>query len=477
MPHLDAALNRNPPGVLGAPFAAASIGMLALISILAFEQLAVATVMPGVAAALNGSSLYAAAFGAAVAAGIAGMVAAGHWCDRSGPAAPLTVGAVAFALGLVLAGIAPDMRLLVLGRALQGGGGGLMSVALYVVVGRHYPSALHPRIFAAFAGAWVVPAIVGPALAGLIARHLGWRWVFLAAALLTVPALLLLQRGLASLTAAGAPSQATGAAPTHPSTASPRREIVAALIVAISAALLYAGGQALDRRALLLALAALAGLAVFAPRLLPAGSFRAARGLPAVVALRGLVAANFFAAEVFLPLLLTTEHGLSPVQAGLVLTVGALGWSAGSWFQGREGRARDDEACVRRLRTGLAMMGGGTLIVTLALLPALPTAVAVTVAVAGWLMAGTGIGLVFPTLSVLALRLAPPQQQGRASSALQLSDSLFSAVGLALASALLGAVQPHSPRAAFAAGLALAAALSLVGVALASRARRTEPGS
>lgn len=469
MPHLDAALSRNPSGLLDAPFASASIGMLALISILAFEQLAVATVMPGVAVALNGSNLYAAAFGAAVAAGIAGMVAAGHWCDRAGPAAPLTVGAMAFALGLVLAGVAPDMALLVLGRALQGGGGGLMSVALYVVVGRHYPSALHPRIFAAFAGAWVVPAIVGPALAGLIARHLGWRWVFLAAALLTVPALLLLRRGLAGLAPAGSLSKPTGAV----SAATPaRREIVASIATAISAALLYAGGQALDLRALLLALVALAGLAVFAPRLLPVGSLRAARGLPAVVALRGLVAANFFAAEVFLPLLLTTERGLSPVQAGLVLTVGALGWSAGSWFQGREGRARDDAACVRRLRMGLAMMGGGTLIVTLVLLPTLSTAVAVTVAVAGWLIAGIGIGLVYPTLSVLALRFALPQQQGRASSALQLSDSLFSAVGLALASALLGAVQPHSPRAAFAAGLALAAALSLLGMAVASRARR-----
>ncbi len=468
MTNLDAALKRSPNGVLDAPFTAASIGMLALISILAFEQLAVATVMPSVAAALNGSSLYAAAFGATVAAGIAGMVAAGHWCDRAGPSAPLTVGAVAFALGLMLAGVAPDMMTLVLGRALQGGGGGLMAVALYVVVGNHYPSTLHPRIFAAFAGAWVVPAIVGPAVAGLIARHLGWRWVFLAAAMLTVPALLLLKRGLAGLAEAGSPSKSTGAAPATPPATSARAEIVAAIAVAISAALLYAGGQALDLRALVLALVALAGLAVFAPRLLPAGSLRAAQGLPAVVALRGLVAANFFTAEVFLPLLLTTERGLSPVQAGLVLTVGALGWSAGSWYQARDGRARDDVACVRRLRAGLSMMGGGTLMMSLALLPALPIAVAV----AGWLVAGTGIGLVFPTLSVLALRFAPPEQQGRASSALQLSDSLFSAVGLALASALLVAVQPHSARVAFAAGLALAAALSLTGVVVASRARR-----
>ncbi|WP_284617789.1 MFS transporter [Aquabacterium humicola] len=459
----ETALPTPPAGVFSPSFAAASIGMLALISILAFEQLAVATVMPGVAAALNDSSLYAAAFGAAVAAGIVGMVAAGHWCDRAGPATPMTAGAALFVLGLVLAGFAPDMRWLVAGRALQGGGGGLMSVALYVVVGRHYPAALHPRIFAAFAGAWVVPAIVGPALAGLIARHLGWRWVFLAAALLTVPAWLLLQRGLAALPAAPAARDARAPA---------RREIVAAVGAAVSAALLYAGGQSLAWRTLGLGALALAGLALFAPRLLPAGTLRGAPGLPAVVALRGLVAANFFAAEVFLPLLLSTERGLSAVQAGLVLTLGALGWSAGSWWQGREGRARDDAACVHRLRTGLGMMGGGTLVVVLALLPALPDATAVAVTVAGWVIAGTGIGLSFPTLSVLALRFAPAEAQGRASSALQLADSLFSAVGLAFAGALLAALQPQAPRAAFAAGLALAASLSLVGMGLASRARR-----
>jgi hypothetical protein len=99
--------------------------------------------------------------------------------------------------------------------------------------------------------------------------------------------------------------------------------------------------------------------------------------------------------------------------------------------------------------------------------PAWPIA-AVVVA---WTVAGTGIGLVYPTLSVLTLALSAPAQQGRASSALQLSDSLFSAVALALASSLQFALQPWSTAGAYAAGFGFAAALALCGAALAGRVR------
>jgi hypothetical protein len=79
----------------------------------------------------------------------------------------------------------------------------------------------------------------------------------------------------------------------------------------------------------------LAAVVGFAPKLLPTGTFRVTSGLPAVIALRGLVAAAGFGAEVFLPLMLTRERGLTPAFAGLVLTVSALSWTAASWYRGR----------------------------------------------------------------------------------------------------------------------------------------------
>lgn len=80
------------------------------------------------------------------------------------------------------------MPMLAAARAVQGLGSGLFDVALYVVVGRVVPPALHPRIIAAFAAAWALPSVAGPPVAGLIVEAWGWRWVFLLAAALAVPA-------------------------------------------------------------------------------------------------------------------------------------------------------------------------------------------------------------------------------------------------------------------------------------------------
>ena len=84
-----------------------------------------------------------------------------------------------FATGLLLAGLAPGMELFVAARFLQGLGAGAMTVSLYVVVARIYAPVDHPAIFGAFAAAWVIPSMVGPSLAGVVAETVGWRWVFL----------------------------------------------------------------------------------------------------------------------------------------------------------------------------------------------------------------------------------------------------------------------------------------------------------
>lgn len=187
---------------------AMTVGSVALVSLLAFEALAVGTAMPTVARALDGLALYALAFGGTFAAGVLAMVLSGIWCDARGPWVPMWSGVGLFVAGLLLAGTATAMGQLVVGRAVQGFGSGLLSVALYVVVGQAYPEELRRRVFAAFAAAWVVPSLVGPAVAGLIVEHLGWRWVFLLVPAVTVPAALLVHSGLRSL-----PTPAAGRLP------------------------------------------------------------------------------------------------------------------------------------------------------------------------------------------------------------------------------------------------------------------------
>ncbi|MGY0002695.1 MFS transporter [Micromonospora sp. I033] len=449
-----------PPAHLWSPrLRAMTVGSVALVSLLAFEALAVGTAMPTVARTLDGLGLYALAFAGPFAIGVVAMVASGIWCDARGPRPAMWHGVAWFVAGLVVAGAAPTMEVLVVGRVVQGFGSGLLSVALYVIVGQAYPEELRRRVFAAFAAAWVIPSLVGPALAGLIVEHLGWRWVFLAVPAVAVPAVLLIQPGLRALGAT---------APSRPSAGALAR-VVWACGAGASAALLHYGGQQRGVLAAGLIGAALVGLLVCVPRLLPAGFLRAARGLPTVIGLRGLASAAFVGAEVVIPLMLSRERGFSPTAAGLVLTVGALSWSVGSWIQGRIATPR---SAATLPRAGLACIAVGTAGVALALLPALPVALAVL----AWAVAGLGMGLLYPSLSVLTLDLSAPAEQGRNSSALQLGDSLSAATVLALTGAVLAAGSAPG-RASYAVTLAVAAGCGLLGVLLAGRVVRRAPAT
>ncbi|MDZ5444208.1 MFS transporter [Micromonospora sp. 4G57] len=441
-----------PPEHLYAPrLRAMTVGSVALVSLLAFEALAVGTAMPTVARSLDGLALYALAFGGPFASGVVAMVVSGIWCDARGPRAPMWHGVAWFVVGLLVAGSASAMGVLVVGRVVQGFGSGLLSVALYVIVGQAYPEELRRRVFAAFAAAWVVPSLVGPALAGLIVEHLGWRWVFLAVPAVAVPAVLLIQPGLRALGAT---------APVRPPAGAAAR-IGWACGAGASAALLHYGGQQRGALAVGLVGVALVGLLGCAPRLLPAGFLRARRGLPTVIGLRGLASAAFAGAEVVIPLMLSRERGFAPTAAGLVLTVGAVSWSAGSWLQGR---LRTPRSAATLPRAGLGCVTAGTAVVALTVVPAVP----VPFAVLGWATAGLGMGLLYPSLSVLTLALSAPGEQGRNSSSLQLGDSLFAATVLALTGAVL-AVGPAPGPAGYAATLAVAAGCGLLGVLLAGR--------
>jgi MFS family permease len=441
-------------GVLSPPYRALTVGMVALITLTAFESLAVTTAMPTVAQALDGLSLYALAFGGPLASGVVGMVVSGTWSDLKGPTRPLWHGTAWFLVGLIIAGLAPTMEVLVIGRIIQGYGSGLLTVALYVVVGQLYPARLRPRIFAAFATGWVVPSLVGPAIAGLIVQHTSWRLVFLAIPALAIPAALVMRPGLAR-------------GSTHEQRPGKLWDKRAqwAVAAAVGVGLLHYGGQQHGVLQIVLLVIGLAGVVAFAPRLLPKGTFSFGRGLPSVIALRGLVAAAGFGAEVFLPLMLTRERGLSPALAGLVLTVSALSWTAASWYRGRPKQPFSHAVF---LQAGMVLIVLGIVTATLTLNPHVP----VVVGILGWGLTGFGMGTVFPTVSVLVLEYSAPDEQGVNSSALQLSDSLSTATVLAVGGSLFAALEPHSAVTAYLVAFGVPALLALLGV---QAGRRTSP--
>lgn len=414
----------RPTSVLQPPYTRLTLGIVATVFLVAFEAMAVATVMPTAVRAVDGLPAYAWAFSGFFAASLLAMVVAGERSDRVGPRGPLLGGVLTFVAGLLLAGSATSMPVFVLGRAVQGFGAGLVIVALYVVVGRAYVESLRPRAFAAMSAAWVLPSIVGPVVAGWVSGHLGWRWVFFGVAPLVVPAIVLIAPDLRT--------PALARPPATPTPAMRRGKVWPALATAVGAALLLAAGQDVSWWSLLPASLAVALLVPSLPRLLPRGALVASRGLPTVVALRGLLAGAFFGAEAFIPLALVTERGLSTTMAGLSLTGAALGWATGSWWQGRSGMSVSRPVLVL---TGCGLVAIGILGAALAVIPSLPA----WLAAVGWTIGGAGMGLALTSLGVLLFELSPPQDQGANSAALQVSDALGTVLCVGGAGVLLAA--------------------------------------
>jgi MFS family permease len=455
-------------GVLGREYRALSIGIVSVVLLIAFEATAVGTAMPVAARELDGVSLYAFAFSGYFTTSLFGMVLSGQWSDRRGPLGALTTGIAAFGAGLLLSGTAGVMWLFILGRAVQGLGGGLVIVALYVVVGRVYPERLRPAIMAAFAASWVVPSIVGPLASGAVTEHLGWRWVFVG-----IPVLVVFPLALAlpqiRRRAAGAIDGSAGTASFD------RRRIRLALGISLGAGLLQYAAQ--DLRWLSL-VPGVAGAALLVPAvlgLLPRGTYRATRGLPSVVLLRGVAAGSFIAAESFVPLMLVTQRGLSPTLAGFSLAAGGGTWALGSWVQSRP---RVEPYRERLMTLGMVLVAAAIAAAPSVLIDSVP---AWTVAVA-WAFGCFGMGLVISSTSVLLLHLSAPKEAGSNSAALQISDALSNVVLLAAGgaafAALGGGAVSHaateasgSHPAAFAAVFLPMAGVALVGAWVTTRVR------
>jgi MFS family permease len=426
---------------------AVTVGIVLLISLIAFEAMGVGTAMPALVADLGSVSGYAWPFVAFTATTVVGTVLGGRWCDARGPRAVLLLAPALFGLGLLVAGTADTFAQVIAGRLLQGLGAGAQGVAVYVLIALVYSAGARPAVFGLVSSAWVVPSLVGPPVAGVVTEHLSWHWVFLGLLPLVVLAVLLVLPAVRGLTPPADP------APPH------RGLVPAAVAAAVGVAALSWAGQHPDLVGGIVALVALGLLVPALRRLVPAGTFRARRGIATVVAGRGLIAGAFFTVTAFLPLMLTATHGWSLSAAGLPLIVGSLGWSGAAAWQGR----RPDLPRPRLLRLGMLGVATGAL----GLLLVAPVWGVAWLALPFWFVAGTGMGLGFSALSFLLLAGSAPEQVGYHSSAAQLADQLAQAAFVGLGGALLALLL--TPAVALPILLVVLAALALLGAGIAPR--------
>ena len=403
-----------------------SLGIVALVSVFGFEGIAVGTVMPVVARDLNSLAHYTIGFTSFSMASIAGMAFAGVWADRVNLYRVALGTMVTLAIGSIVIGFSHSLPVFVAGRVLQGFGLGIDLVTMYVIVGRAYPESVRPKALGMLAGAWVIPGLVGPALAGAMVDVWSWRAIFLVIPIvLFLPLTLLLPR-LRTLPTS-TPSNTT---PGHV-----KLLAVGLLIVGLSMLQLVTG-RAGTWSNLFVSVGILISLVVVAIStrwLMPSGYLVAKRGLPAVIALRGLVAASYFSTEVFIPLALQ-NRGVSVSMSGLILGSACVMWFAGSTFQGS---TRVNWSRAKFLVVGFTVLIGATLLLPLAALSADSIRTAAIATAAVWSFAAFGVGIIYPTLGVLLLERSTSYASDSAS--LQMSDSLGVIVGTAISGTFLTA--------------------------------------
>ncbi|NGP61834.1 MFS transporter [Paenibacillus thiaminolyticus] len=445
-------------GILDAPYRALTIGIVLIVTTMAFEGLAITTIAPKLAQHLEGIHLYGWIFSAFLLSQIIGTMIMGQQIDRRGVTRSFMAAIIIFVIGIVVAASAVNMYMLIAGRALQGFGAGASITCVYYSITLRYPDALRTKILAAFSGAYILPALIGPYLAGVIAELASWRFVFWFVLPFVVLAVLLTNPSFRHM-------QQTG----HPPSGQRHHKEIYAIILTLGTGLLLTGlGSISEWSGIALTVAGLILLVPPLRKLLPSGSFHLRKGLPATIVSRGFYVAVYVATESYVVLALIQVKGLSADIAGLIVAAGALSWSTAVWLQSKLDERDAGKGRKKRVVIGVAMMVIGVICVMGVI--GLPGGT-IALAILSQICTGFGIGLANPTTGAIALQHAEPGQEGEVSSQLQFVDAFGPGLSVGIGGALIAISDSLDWGILAGIMLALAAQLLFIVISLAAACR------
>lgn len=363
-------------------------------------------------------------------------------------------GALLFAAGCAVIGLAPNMIVVLIGRAIQGFGAGLMVTMAYSFIRFVYPPGLQNAASALYTTLWGVAVFLGPSIGGMFAAGSLWRWAFL----ILIPLAILMAMAAPRMLPAGEDDREPERVPI------PQIGLVLSAILAIS----FAGTAEHDRMRAVLVLAGLLLGAAFlvverrsATRLLPRQSTWPGHVLARtyLVMFLMIVVLN---SDIYIPYFLQTLHGMSPLVAGYVVALVALGWTAaGLGTASLTGR----RALVSVL-TGTAVGFASTMALAFVIAHIDPGSDIVLISVVSILLfgMGAGVGFCWAHLVSLVLTRADEPEADKASASINLVQSLAAAFGAAAAGVIAngsGLVDPGGAEGALTASFWLYALMSL----------------
>jgi EmrB/QacA subfamily drug resistance transporter len=355
------------------------------------------------------------------------MLAAGSLADLLGRKRVFVVGLAFFTATSLLCGLSTSAGLLIAARAAQGVGGAIMFATSLALLSQEFRGRERGTAFGIW-GATVGAAVaIGPLAGGILTTGLNWRWIFF----VNVPV------GLAAI--------ALSVARLHESKDPARAKLDWLGLATLTGSLfllVYALLEGNDRGwsstfiVSLLAASIVLGVAfvlaelVQSDPMLDVRLFRGRSFVGAQVAAFAL-SASMFSLFLFLTLYLQNVLGYSALGAGLRFLPISLSSFVVATISGNL-TARLPARLL--LTVGLSLVG-----VSLLLMHGISVGSEWTALLAGFVVAGIGIGATNPPLASTSVAVVPPERAGMASG----TNNTFRQIGLATGIAALGAIFQH----------------------------------
>lgn len=383
-------------------------GLVTTVVIASFETTATTTILPVALTDLRAESFYGLAFCGFFVAQLAALPLSGWVCTVRGPVPAFVAGGVIHTVGLTLCGMASSVDWLLAGRVLQGAGGGLVRVAVFVLIAHCYTDGARGRLLGTLSMAWVLPGFLGPIAAASLVQVGGWRAAVLPIAVVAMVVLLVLLPTLTGL---------AGPARRRPRT-SLARLMGPTFGLAAGVAVIMTQQDVPLATSWPLHVGATVAIVLGVRPLVPAGSFSLRAGLPATIVLRGLVCGPWMGAAFLIPLALLNDGARSVAEAGAAMSAGIVGYAIGGLVHRQYHVVPTRRALLTASGALLATAGFCAVAVEVSM------SVPVAVVYVSWASTGLGISLAATALNLEILRLSPPDEQGSTNAAMTVVEAV-----------------------------------------------------
>ncbi|TCO64451.1 MDR family MFS transporter [Actinocrispum wychmicini] len=397
-------------------------------ALVALDSTIIATAVPSVVADLGGFSQFPWLFSIYLLTQAVTVPLYGKFADMFGRKPVMLFGIAVFLLGSVLCGVAWSMPVLIAARAVQGIGAGAVQPISMTMLGDLYTLEERARVQGYVTSIWGGASLVGPALGGVFAEYVSWRWIFFINLPFGILAVLMIVRKFAErierreqrIDYAGSALLTIGLSLVllgllEGGVAWAWNSAPSLLIFAVGVAMLVAFGF-VERKAAEPVLP----LWVFTSRTLIGGNLMAL-----------IVGALMMGLSSYLPTFVQGVIGTGALVAGFALAAMTIGWPIAATMSGHA-----------YLRIGLrntALIGAVFVVAGAVLIGMLPARAEVWQAAGAAFVLGVGLGLTSSPSMIAVQSSVGWERRGVATGTNMFSRSLGSAVGVAVFGAIANA--------------------------------------